>query len=99
MIQDIIQKINNLNYDINQLESFLEFLENANIQSKYGKDKTNEFLDLEMRSMNWTGNDTCTRRKSLEGREILNLLSDAMKPILKSKIEEKKEKLSGLIKQ
>lgn len=100
-MDDIIKEIYKTNSAIHEMENFLWLLEKSDVDSDYGT-KTrpcrNEFSEMSISSYIWTGSQNPKYSKRIESIEVMNELSNVMKPILKMKIEEKKLRLSELIK-
>lgn len=100
-MEEKIKKINTLNLSIQQLEDFLSLLNKSNIDSGYGEKKyprMNEFSMIRITSRIYTGNDNPQYSKTLEEKDVINELSQLMKPLIKSKIDIKKLELESLLK-
>lgn len=99
-MEEKIAEINKLDQAIKKMTGFLSLLEISNVESDYGDAKNpkwNKFSWFKFQSSVWTGSQTCDYQQELYDTETMNEISDAIKPILKKKIEEKKQKLSTLI--
>lgn len=100
-MKEKIAEINLLDRQIDELTKFLWLLENSNIKSSYSeknKEKINEFSKFFVESHLWTGSDNPRYNNKLTDKETMNELSELMKPLLRSKLAEKKSRLDALLK-
>lgn len=97
-MKEKIERINKLNILIRDLSAFLEILVQSNKPSKYRKGDFNRFLNLEVVSSIWTGDDTVRVSRDITDENLLNDLSEMMKIVISNKIEQYKLELESLIK-
>ena len=92
-----IGEINNLYGTIKQLEDFFDLLEKSNITLKHDIKKRNEFCYFEVKSYIWTGDNNPKFGREITDRETMNCLSEAIKPVIKERIQKCTEKLQELL--
>jgi hypothetical protein len=97
-MKEKIERINKLNTLIKDLSAFLEILAQSNKPSKYRNGDFNRFLNLEVASSIWTGDDTVRVFRNITDENLLNDLSEMMKVVISNKIEQYKLELESLIK-
>lgn len=99
-MKETIRKINSLHETIQVLESFLHVLNKSDIESPFSNErshKRNTFVSLQVESRIFTGDEAVGYIRMIRDEETINLLSKLMKPMLESRIEEKRSELKSLI--
>lgn len=97
-MKEKIDKINELNRAIKDLEGFLNLLVESSEMSRYRKGDENMLHMFKIASYIWTGDDSVRKERDMGDKDTLKELSEAMRPVLSTRIEKLKSMLGDLIK-